>query len=437
MIKRLLYILILSGAFTTSCAHAQDSLLTVESAVKLAIENNYGVKIARTKQEIAELNNSWGFTNLVPAFYLNGGYTYASPNLLQKLNTGAETKKNGTIQKSTTGGLSMSWTIFDGMRMFATKSRLEELEHIGEINFHGMIDTTVYNVTTAYFNIVRLKQEYKATQEQIILSQERLKIADTRFRVGAAPKNDMLQATVDLNQQKSTLISLENSIAVSKVNLNTLLARKTDPNFEVVDTFNVSDVPALDDLQNKADAQNPNVLVGMSNVSVYMQIRRENLSSYLPSVDLSGGYNYSRSSNSAGLTLYNQTYGPSAGVTVSIPLFTGVSPKRIARIGDAQIKVQQLNLEQLRINVSNTIRTNYLNYQNSMKLIALERQNLQAAKENTDIALERFRRLNMTSVEFRQIQISYSDAQNRLYDAQYNAKLAQLQLSLLSGEMTK
>jgi len=77
----------------------------------------------------------------------------------------------------------------------------------------------------------------------------------------------------------------------------------------------------------------------------------------------------------------------------------------------------------------------YINYNNALKAIELEKNNLVLATENIVIATERYKKLNITSVELRQIQISYNDAKNRLYNALYQAKVAEATVALLAGDI--
>ena len=140
-----------------------------------------------------------------------------------------------------------------------------------------------------------------------------------------------------------------------------------------------------------------------------------------------------RNSNGAGFTLFNQTYGPSGSVGVSVPLFNGGLIKKQVAVTDIQIRNQNITIAETKNNIQSTLANAYINYNNSLKIIDLEKNNLQLATENIYIATERFKTLNITSVELRQVQISYSDAKNRLYNALYNAKIAEAQVALLSG----
>jgi outer membrane protein TolC len=155
----------------------------------------------------------------------------------------------------------------------------------------------------------------------------------------------------------------------------------------------------------------------------------------LPSVDLNGFYNFARNSNRAGFTLFNQTYGPSGSVGITVPLFSGILIKKQLAISDIQIKNQQLTIDQTKNDIETALTNAYINYHNALKSIDLEKNNLVLATENIMIATERYKRLNITAVELRQIQISYNDAKNRLYNALYQAKIAEASVALLSGDI--
>ncbi|MBW7840501.1 MAG: TolC family protein, partial [Chitinophagaceae bacterium] len=76
-----------------------------------------------------------------------------------------------------------------------------------------------------------------------------------------------------------------------------------------------------------------------------------------------------------------------------------------------------------------------INYSNARKIIELETKNLVTAKENIGIATERYKRLNITAVELRQIQISYNATRTRLVNALNQAKSAEAMIALLTGDI--
>jgi outer membrane protein len=416
---------------------AQDTVYTVDEAIKDAVEKNFNVQIARNEIEIGRINNNWSTAGALPNITANGTRTIGTNNIQQKLSNGTTLQRNGATVNNTSAGLNVNWIAFNGYRMFATKKRLEELERQGEFVFQRQVSATVFDVISAYYNIVRFKQQVRAMNEQIKLSEERLFIAESRFRIGTGAKNDVLQAQVDMNEQRAIKLNLENSLQLAVSQLNLLTMRSPSSSFNVVDTIILNAMPDSAAIIANVQSQNPDVLLARSNLAVLVQTRREINSERLPTVTLNGNYNFNRNANSAGFTLFNQTIGPSASIGVSVPIFNGGVIRRQLRVADITYRNQQLSLDQLTVEINARVRDAYTNYRNALAIVDLERKNFGFLRENVFIARERFRHLAITSIELRQVQISLIDAQTRMYNALFNARIAQAELELLTGELAK
>ena len=434
-LNSILFIFFLQGVFFNTTIIAQDTVLTPEGAVKTAIENNYGIIISRNNIEIGAINNNWANAGAVPVISASANKAVGVNNLQQKLSNGTVTKKNGNTTQNFNAGLAVEWQIFDGFKMFATKKRLEELERNGEYVFRKNVNETVYNVITSYYNIVTLNEQLKATQEQISLYNDRYNLAQRRFEIGTGAKYEVLEAQVDLNEQRSNLLLLQNSIALAKSSLSNLMGKKPDTAYTVIDTIKIQSLPLFSEAQTKIESQNPDILLANSDLAILIQTKKEVNAARLPSVTLNGFYNFAKSSNGAGFTLLNQTYGPSGSVGLSVPLFNGGLVKKQLSISDIQIRNQDISIAQTKNDLQTSLTNAYINYNNSLKAIELEKSNLIFATENIYIATERYKKLNITSVELRQIQISYNAVKDRLYNALYQAKIAEAGIALLTGDI--
>lgn len=411
--------------------------LTIEEAIQVAVEKNFDVVIEKNAQQIGKINNNWGTAGVYPNINITGSTGIASNNLEQKLSNGTIIKKNGAILRNINAGFAVSWRIFDGMKMFATKKRLEELETIGELTFRKQINATVFDVIAAYYQIVQLNQQRKALQETIKFFEERKQIAESRFTIGTAPKTDFLQAQVDLNQQKASLLSIENSVRVAKANFNNLLSRTPETAFDVQEVIQPDATISFTSLQQKSQTDNYDLLLAQSSLSVLVQQKREIISQRLPSVTLNGNFNLAQSKNDAGFTLYNRNLGPSGNIGVAIPIFQGGNIKRQERVADINIKNQQIVIDQLKNQVNTSLVSAYYNFQNAVNLVELEKSTLLLIQENNIIATERFRKLAITSLELRQVQIDYINGQTRYINALYMAKLAEAEMKLLAGDLSR
>ena len=430
--------LLLVSCLINILAFAQDTVkLSVDDAIRIAVEKNFDVEIVKNEQQIGAINNTWGTAGLWPNINLNSTLGIASNNLEQRLSNGTTIKRNGAVLRNVNAGFAVSWRIFDGMRMFASKRRLEELEKTGELSFRSQVNTTVFNVIAAYYEIVQLNQQRKALQATIKFFEERKLIAESRFTIGTAPKTDFLQAEVDLNQQKGSLLAVENNIRVAKANFNNLLARKPDTVFEVMDIIEPDAGLTYAALLQKAQTDNYDLLLAQSSLSILVQQKREIISQRLPSVTLNGNFNLSQSKNDAGFTLFNRNLGPSGNVGIAIPIFQGGNIKRQEQVADIGIKNQQIIIDRLKNQVNTSLLNAFYNFQNAFNLVKLEKNTLTLIEENNMIATERFRKLAITSLELRQVQIDYINGQTRYINSLYMAKLAEAEMKLLAGDLSR
>lgn len=414
---------------------AFTQVLTVQEAIKTTLENNYGIIISKNEIEIGTINNNWANAGAIPVISATANKSIGLSNLDQKLNNGTTTHKKGSTSQNFNAGVAINWRVFDGFKMFATKEKLAEIERRGEYTFRKNVNETLYDVVTAYYDIVRLSEQAVASEEQITLYNDRYTLAQRKYEIGTGAKYEVLEAQVDLNGQRSNLLSLQNAIALSKSSLNNLMGKRPDTLYNVIDTIMVYQLPPLPEVNSKIDSQNPDLLLANNQMAILMQTKKEVNADRLPQVNLNGFYNFAKSRNSAGFTLFNQTYGPSGSVGVSIPLFNGGLVKKQLQVADIQIKNQNIAIEEIRNNIETAINNAYINYHNALKAIDLEKSNLTFATENIKIAMERYRVLNITSVELRQIQISYNEIKNRLYNALYQAKVAEAGIALITGEI--
>jgi outer membrane protein TolC len=423
------------GCLLLSANVFAQQTLTVEQAVEIALKNNYDILLAKNEAEIADRNNTAGNAGMLPKVNATLSDNYTLNNLNQKFTNGTEINKNNVTGNNLNAGVALNWTLFDGLKMFATKSKLKRLEEIGELNFKDEVQTVVANVMLAYYDVVRAQQQLKAIEEAIKISEERVKLADAKFQIGTSGKTDLLQAKVDLNAQKSAALTQRKTIEQRKSDLNNLLARNAETDFAVTDSIplNLEQELTAEDL----DTKNFRLLAAMKNVEVAKFAQKEVFSQFLPNLSGNVGYAYNRSQSTAGFSLFNQTYGLNAGFALNIPLFNGLNTIRQNKIAAIQIASAQFNVEKARFQTKLNYYKALKDFQNAQQLLKLEEENIQLAGENNQIATERFRLSQSTSIEFREAQKSYIDALTRLVNARYAAKVAETELKRLRGELVK
>lgn len=424
-------ILILFSIFISESFSQQ--LLSLQDAVKIALENNFSVKIAKNKSIIAENNTNIGNAGFLPTVDATGSYSKSQSNTKQEYFDGRTIDRTGAKSTNLSAGISLNWTVFDGFEMFGTLDLLKELNGIGKASYKSEIENNVADVIDNYYNLIREKQVLDVIKETIRISEERVRIAESKKDVGSGSKFDLRQAQVDLNEDRSTLLKEELTYEQLKVTLNQMLGRDVNTDFDVEDTIIVNENLNYDELKNSALQKNSELFIAERNLElaeINISLARSEL---YPRISLSGGYNYLNSESGAGFIKINKNYSLNYGVTASLNLFNGLNTRRKIENALVESDNSRLNYEMIKNSVEANLLNVYKKYLNSIKLIKLEEENLIIAEESVDIALERLKLGNITPLEFRETQRKLIDVKSRLVSAQYEAKTAETELLRLSG----
>lgn len=414
--------------------HAQE-VLKLEDAIKIALQNNYEIKIASNGVKINQANVAPGNAGMLP----NVGATITDTNGLQNV---SQTRSDGTTaslnnakSSSLNYGVNLGWTVFDGFKMFASLKQFKELEKLGEVQLKQTIITKVGDVTTTYFNLVQLQQQLMAMDTTLVISNQRLTLAQNRFSIGKASKLEVLNAQVDLNTDKTNQLKLKETYATTKIVLNQILARDTTLDFKVEENIVVNDQLKLTDLMELAKKQNPQLEAQLINKRVSeLQLKQIKAGRY-PTVTLNSGYGLTDTHSMLGFTTQSHSAGINYGFNASFNIFNGFYQNRNEKIAKLQIDNAALAIEQQNKTLESQLNTAYQAYSTNLELTKLEKNNEVIAKQNMDITFEKFRIGTITTLEFRTAQLNYINARVRYTEAQYQAKLSEILLNELAGNL--
>lgn len=416
--------------------HAQQKL-SLKEAVSIALEYNYDIRIAKSDAEISGNNYSVGNAGFLPNLNVTASQTKTVSNTKQEYSSGQLVDKTSSGSNNTNAGVTLSWTIFDGLKMFISFSKLKELKEIGEVKLRSQVETSVADIIKYYYDIVRQKHIYNVTLESVAISEQRLKITEEKFSVGSASKLEVLSAKVDLNTDRSNLLNQEVVLNSLKVSLNTMLGRKTAEQFDVDDNFELSTGLEYNRLLEDAYQNNVDIIQSekSKNVSSYdVGIYRAD---YLPRFTLSSGYTYSNAISDAGFFKSNKTYGYNYGINLSWNLFNGFGTTLLYQNALINLDKSEIKLQQAKAVVESNLIIAYKNYEKNNEILSLETENVSVAKENLDLAMEQIRLGSISPIEFRDVQKNYITAESRLSTAQFNAKMSERDLLKQSGALVK
>ncbi len=414
-----------------------QQVLTPEDAVRTALQNNYSIKIAKSSKDITDNNSSVGNAGVLPSLDASASASRSINNTNQQYSNGNSVDKSGAVSKNYAAGITLSWTVFDGLKMFASLDQLKEMKRAGEANYKLAVEQNISDVLTTYFDVVRQEQILAVIKRTVAISEERLKITEAEKEVGAASRFDLLRAQVDLNQDKSTLMNQELTLQQSKTKLNQLLGRNVSTDFNVIDTIAVKHGLSYDDLLSEAMQKNSELLLARQNKNIADAQLRLERADLLPKISLNLGYNYSRSESDAGFFKSSRTTGLTYGVSASLNLFNGLNTRR--RIENAQVSIESNGYayKQKEDLIKASLLNAYHKYSNSLQRVKLETENYKATEENVNIALEQLKVGSITPLDFRVVQQNLMDAKSRLLAAEFDAKSSETDLLRISGLLLK
>jgi outer membrane protein TolC len=422
--------------FIQHSANAQGAF-TLDQAIELGLKSNYDIAIQKNNATIATNNNNLGNAGMLPVVDLNASTNFSQNATKQQFYTGETIDRIGVKSNNVTSGIFLTWTLFNGFKMFATHQQLSVLETMGKLSSKIQIENTLEAIIVNYYNVVKQKQLIKGLTENIKIIDERLAIAQKRLDVGAGSKLDVLQAKTDKNAQTSILYRQQTTLEEYKTNLNQLMARPIETAFDVSDTIPVEFQLKYDDLKTNYQKTNLNLLYAQENIALTKQQLRGTKAELMPVINFNANYLFSRSEIGAGQLLFNRNLGLNYGLTASWRIFNGFALNN--RIKNAQLQTENatINYSNIQSLTEQQLLVAFKKYQDDQKILELEEDNFKLVKEAVNIALERFRVGSSNTLELQLIQQTYQDALVRLTDARYNGKVSETKLMKLNGNLVK
>jgi outer membrane protein len=413
--------------------HAQQPI-TVDAAIEMALKKNFDIRVARSEADISKINNTRGNAGMLPTVSLNGTGSYSYNNVYQKLSSGTVNKYPSQSNINYGANVMLSWTLYDGGKMYVAKKKLEEMQSLGELQYNTRVLQVIYDVVAAYFDIVCQKQQLKSINEIINYNQQRCLISETGFHAGSIPKTEYLQAQIDLNVAKENAINQQYVIRRAERTLNTLLGEESTNTFAVSDSIPLSALPSREAIRQKVELANADLLALKKQIDVANLSVKEARKGYMPTLSVNSEMFLTHNHYSEGTTNTNRTYGMLVGGTLSVPLYDAGETRRKTAVARTELLLAQLNLANARLQINNELENEYNDYENQRQLMLLEKQNTLLVKENLEICLQRLKLGQTNSLEVHQAQESYAQSSSRLINFEYNTKIRETKLRQLISD---
>jgi outer membrane protein TolC len=434
-------------AFAEACSQPSiDTLLSREQAVELMLQNNYGVKRAKNTEAIAENNTSILNSGYLPSLQGTAGASRDENNSNTDFNGAlnqnsvpiSDIEINNAQTTQYNAGLSLNYTLFDGLGRFYNYKRLKEQYQLSQLQARSTIESTTVELMSVYLEIARLTENVNVFEENLDISKKREQRARYQFEYGQVNKLEILNAQVDINTDSINIMNTRQQMRNTKRDLNLLMNRDLSVTFVVDTTVVLQSTLLIDSFLEKVSENNVRLLQSESTLQISDYDIKTTRALLLPRMGLTGSYGWNQSINPL-TAFFPATTRTSSNIAIGANLtwnifdggrsVTSLRNAKIAYESEALFKGQVLQ------EVARDVANAKGNYDNALAIYRMQEKNVGTNKSNFERSQEQFKLGQVSSIEFRQAQVNLLNAEMVKNLAKYDAKLAEYQLLQLSGQI--
>jgi len=427
IMKRIIF-LFFTLVLTALNSTAQQPI-TLQEAISIALENNYGIRIEKSNVEIAKMQNNWQYAGAYPSLSFGLGF---NNSVTQNNDVFNET---ALVQPS----LRLNWILFNGFAVRIQKSQLGLLETLSEGNSVLVIENTIQAIILSYYKIVLEKERLKVMKDVMDLSKDRFDYVQNRKDLGAGTTYELLQAKNAWLTDKSNYLNQQMIYRTSMRELGYLLGQKGVTSYAPADTLApVLNDYKLADLKNKMELNNRTLKNQYINLALLDKNIALEKSSRYPSLSLSGGTNYNfypekMNDNYQSLEILNKTISYYANFALSFNIYNGNRVHTNIKIAEINKEIGDIRLEDMKHQLNNRLLDMYDLFEVRKELAVVAHENLETAKLNLEISTDKYKNGVINSFNFRDVQRVY--LQTALYEltALYQLIASHVDLVRLTG----
>lgn len=338
-----------------------------------------------------------------------------------------------TTSRGVSGSVSLSQTLFDGAT-FASISGAGHSRAASEASLDATTREVILGVRQAYYGLLKAVQLRDVQREALDLAKEQLRKTESLFGLGSASRSDLLKAQVQVAQEELTLITAEKTAATARAGLCYAIGIDVTTDLEAVDPpAEPSEGDALEYVLDEAIARRPDIRAQEEAVTA---VRRSLLAAKAgrwPDLSLSVQYSRSRGSFDEFFDDVSDEYSRSVSVSMSLPVFDGLSTTASIARAKATLWSYELALKDARLSAAYEIETARLTVDEQRSRVAAAETALKRADEDLRVSEERFRLRSASMLELIDARVAYSRARANLVQARYDHESAKAELKTALG----
>ena len=426
-IKVLLCLFIIFNSIENNYAQIQ---LSLQSAIDSALQNNLNIQVARNNISIANLNNTYANAGGMPQVNAVLNNTNSLTNIHQNLSNGVEISKNNALTNNIATGVNGSILLYNGDRVKFTKKRLELLTEQSEHELNIQIQNTIANVMIKYYDIIKQSAFIDLLKKNFEFSKNKSNLISQRAIVGMANEVDRITALMDINNSTLAIANQEMLLRQSELDLIQYIGISPRQKIIVNDSILI-DNSLVEKIIEERLNKNVDFVSSENIIRLNEILLKETKALKYPSIRMNAAYNLNYTKSSSGFNLLNESYGPSLGATIQIPIYSGLV-KSQEKVLNYQIKNAELAKEDKYKMMQNEVAKMYSQYQSLQSQSKQLTDNYQLALQLVELTLQKYQYNQATLLELQSAQSSFENLGYQRIQVNYLHKLAEIELKRIA-----
>ena len=306
---------------------------------------------------------------------------------------------------------------------------------MGELAVQQAVENLIVNVSSAYYNVLVQHHKLIAVRHSLEISTERYEEAQVRYQIKNLSGLEARQAKIDLNSDSSAYMRQREALKSAYITLNKLMNADLQLVNYVQDTILLGSQLALGTLEAKTLQGNTTLLMAKKDQRISALDLKNTRAVLFPTLDFSSGYNYNKTDSPSSNNTLNRTNGFYWGFSLNVPIFNRLQNRTKIKNAKLELENTELSYQEVEKETLGDLALLYNTYENNLLMVNFEIESADVAEANLDAALQKYKLGSLSGIEFREFQRSYIDAVDRKLSALYQAKVSELSLLLISGEI--
>ena len=414
-----------------------QEVIALDQAIATALEHNHNLKIAELSSQQAANAATMGNAGMLPNVVATAGANVSQQNSNLEFATGQTQDVEGAQSMSQNMSLGISQTLFAGGRIQRSYALLKTAEQSASLAEQQAMETTIAMVWSQYTGLALLQRSVMTAQQVLLFSSQRYERAMLTNSLGGSNTTERLSAEVDLNRDSINLLEVQAQYQLAKNSFATYIGWENSDflvdESGITDAINATDLP--DDLLANLRENNSALLLAQTSVNAARLQEKLQQSTLFPTIAAQASYGLNQSQAEAGFLTASQQQGLNAGISLQYNLFSGFQSKTQRQNAALEVLKAQEQLDQVSETLENTLANAMDVFNNAIKIAAIETKNMEVAERRLMRMSELHALGKASSLELREAQIAWLNANNGMYSAQFQAVNAKITVLALVGSL--